>query len=207
MNGGLLMKKHPLEQWGSMVASKKGRLLALAFWVLLVVVFSFAWPQINSIESESGKNLPNTEMSEQAASIIAEQLIITHVYEHPQPRVLIASVARVVLRLAEQNNDRAQKIIEHAAHHLTHFIQIMLKKEPQLKGDSIVLCGGLFENFYFVQCFREKLQLAKIPNRLIQPEVPPVIGAFVNGLLSEGIPITEALQRKVKGTWMSIHEK
>lgn len=54
--------------------------------------------------------------------------IITHVYEHPQPRVLIASVARVVLRLAEQNNDRAQKIIEHAAHHLTHFIQIMLKK-------------------------------------------------------------------------------
>lgn len=67
------MKKHPLEQWGSMVASKKGRLLALAFWVLLVVVFSFAWPQINSIESESGKNLPDTEMSEQAASIIAEQ--------------------------------------------------------------------------------------------------------------------------------------
>ena len=41
--------------------------------MLLVVVFSFAWPQINSIESESGKNLPNTEMSEQVASIIAEQ--------------------------------------------------------------------------------------------------------------------------------------
>lgn len=133
--------------------------------------------------------------------------IITHVYEHPQPRVLIASIARVVLCLAEQNNDRAQKIIEHAIHHLTQFIQIILKKEPQLKGDSIVLCGGLFENLYFVQCFRKKLQLAKILNRLIQPEVPPVIGAFVNGLLSEGIPITEALQRKVKGTWMSIHEK
>ncbi|MCE4046288.1 MMPL family transporter [Lysinibacillus fusiformis] len=67
------MKKHPLEQWGSMVASKKGRLLALAFWVLLVIVLSFAWPQINSIESESGKNLPDTEMSEQAAAMIAEQ--------------------------------------------------------------------------------------------------------------------------------------
>ncbi len=67
------MKKHPLEQWGSMVASKKGRLLALAFWVLLVIVMSFAWPQINSIESESGKNLPDTEMSEQAAAMIAEQ--------------------------------------------------------------------------------------------------------------------------------------
>ncbi|WP_342442271.1 BadF/BadG/BcrA/BcrD ATPase family protein [Lysinibacillus sp. FSL K6-0057] len=133
--------------------------------------------------------------------------IITHVYEHLQPRVFIASLARVVLRLAEQNNDRAKKIIEQATHHLVQFIQIMLKKEPQLKGYPIVLCGGLFENFYFVQCFREKLHLATIPNRLIRPEVPPVIGAFVNGLLSEGIPITEALQRTVKETWMSIHEK
>ncbi len=67
------MKRHPLEQWGSMVASKRGRLLALTFWVLLVVVLSFAWPQINSIKSESGKNLPESEMSEQAAAIIAEQ--------------------------------------------------------------------------------------------------------------------------------------
>lgn len=67
------MKKHPLEQWGSMVASKKGRILTLVFWVLLVTALSFAWPQINSIESESGKNLPSTEMSEQAATIIAEQ--------------------------------------------------------------------------------------------------------------------------------------
>lgn len=67
------MKKHPLEQWGSIVASKKGRVLTLVFWVLLVVVLSFAWPQINSIESESGKNLPSTEMSEQAAAIIADQ--------------------------------------------------------------------------------------------------------------------------------------
>jgi len=67
------VKKRPLEQWGSMVASKKGRILTLVFWVLLVTVLSLAWPQINSIESESGKNLPSTEMSEQAAAIIAEQ--------------------------------------------------------------------------------------------------------------------------------------
>ncbi len=67
------MQKHPLEQWGAMVASKKGRLLAITIWVLLVVALSFAWPQINSIDSESGKNLPDTEMSEQAASIIAEE--------------------------------------------------------------------------------------------------------------------------------------
>ncbi len=112
-----------------------------------------------------------------------------------------------MLRLAEQNNDRAMKIIEQATHHLVQFIQTMFKKEPQLRVYPIVLCGGLFGNSYFVQCFREKLQLAKIPNRLLQPEVPPVIGAFVNGLLSEGISMTEALQRTIKETWVSIHEK
>ncbi|WP_107924963.1 MMPL family transporter [Lysinibacillus parviboronicapiens] len=67
------MQKHPLEQWGALVAGKKGRLLALTIWVLLVVVLSFAWPQINSIESESANNLPDSEMSEQAAAIIAEE--------------------------------------------------------------------------------------------------------------------------------------
>lgn len=67
------MQKHPLEQWGAMVAGKKGRLLALTIWVLLVVVLSFAWPQINSIESESANNLPDSEMSKQAAAIIEEE--------------------------------------------------------------------------------------------------------------------------------------
>ncbi|WP_342504252.1 BadF/BadG/BcrA/BcrD ATPase family protein [Lysinibacillus sp. FSL L8-0126] len=133
--------------------------------------------------------------------------IITHVYEHPQPRVLIASIARTVLSLAEQQNDKAKNIIEQAVHHLVQFLQTMLKKEPQVKNWPIVICGGLFENLYFKQCFQETLRLATRHNRLIQPEVPPVIGAFINGLLSEGIQMTEALQQTVKGTWMSIHEK
>lgn len=65
---------------------------------------------------------------------------------------------------------------------------------------------ALFENLYFVQCFQMKLKQASIHNRLIQPEVPPVIGAFINGLFNEGIQMTEALQRTIKKTWMSIHE-
>ncbi|GLC88122.1 MMPL family transporter [Lysinibacillus piscis] len=67
------MQKQPLEQWGAIVASKKGRFFTLIFWILLVVALSFAFPQINSIDSESGKNLPDTAMSEQAATIITEQ--------------------------------------------------------------------------------------------------------------------------------------
>lgn len=132
--------------------------------------------------------------------------IITQVYEDPQPRVLIASLARTVLRLAEQQNAKAENIIKQAVHHLVQFIQTMLIKEPQVKNLPIVLCGGLFENLYFVQCFQMKLKQASIHNRLIQPEVPPVIGAFINGLFNEGIQMTEALQRTIKKTWMSIHE-
>ncbi|WP_155592596.1 N-acetylglucosamine kinase [Lysinibacillus cavernae] len=148
------------------------------------------------------------------ADTILEQLaisdpteIITLIYEHPQPRVCIASIARTVLRLAEQNNERAKDIIEKAVIYLVQLIQTMLKKEPQVSNFPIVICGGLFGNLYFVQCFQEKLQQATIHNRLILPEVPPVIGAFINGLFCEGIQMTEALQRTIKETWMSINEK
>ncbi len=67
------MKKHPLELWGNLVASKKGRWLSLLFWILLVAVVSFSWPQINSIDNVSSENLKDTEMSKQAAKIVEEQ--------------------------------------------------------------------------------------------------------------------------------------
>ncbi len=81
---------------------------------------------------------------------------------------------------------------------------MMFRKEPQVKKFPIVTCGGLFENQYFVQCFQTKLQQSTIDNQIIQPEVPPAIGAFINGLFSEGIPMTKALQQTVKETWMSV---
>ncbi|WP_010287225.1 MMPL family transporter [Kurthia massiliensis] len=67
------MKKHPLEAWGQMVASKKGRWLSLIFWILLVAVVSFSWPQINSVDNVSSENLADTEMSKQAAKMVEEQ--------------------------------------------------------------------------------------------------------------------------------------
>lgn len=67
------MKKHPLELWGHLVASKKGRWLSLLFWILLVAVVSFSWPQINSIDNVSSENLKESEMSKQAAKIVEEQ--------------------------------------------------------------------------------------------------------------------------------------
>lgn len=130
--------------------------------------------------------------------------IITLIYEHSQPRVCMASIASTVLLLATQNNDIAKRIVDHAVFHLVQLLQMMFKKEPQVKSFPIVICGGLFKNGYFVQCFQEKLQQATIYNRIILPEVPPAIGAFINGLFSEGIQMTGALQETVKETWISI---
>ncbi|MBQ0138095.1 MAG: MMPL family transporter [Kurthia sp.] len=67
------MRKNPLEQWGGLVASKKGRWVTLAFWVLLVAVLSFTLPQINSVENKNAENLPAEAASEQAAKVIEEQ--------------------------------------------------------------------------------------------------------------------------------------
>ncbi|MBG9691521.1 N-acetylglucosamine kinase [Lysinibacillus sp. fkY74-1] len=130
--------------------------------------------------------------------------IITLIYEHSQPRICISSIARTVLLLATQNNETAKRIADHAVTHLVQLLQMMFRKEPHVKKFPIVTCGGLFENHYFVQCFQAKLQQATIYNQIIQPEVPPAIGAFINGLFSEGIPMTGALQQTVKGTWMSV---
>lgn len=67
------MKKHPFEVWGAMLASKKGRWLSLIFWILLVAVVSFSWPQINSVDNATTENLADSEMSKQAAKIVEEQ--------------------------------------------------------------------------------------------------------------------------------------
>jgi len=129
--------------------------------------------------------------------------IITFIYEHAQPRVLIASIVQTVLQLAEQGNKTAEIIIERAITCLAQLLLTMFQKEPQVKSFPIVTCGGLFESSYFTNCFQEKLQQVAIKNRLIQPEVPPVIGAFVKGLISEGVLITKSVQQIVKETWMS----
>jgi N-acetylglucosamine kinase-like BadF-type ATPase len=130
--------------------------------------------------------------------------IITLIYEHTQPRICISSITRTVLLLATQNNEIAKRIVDRAVTHLVQLLQMMFRKEPQVKKFPIVTCGGLFENQYFVQCFQAKLQQSTIDNQIIQPEVPPAIGAFINGLFSEGIPMTKALQQTVKETWMNI---
>lgn len=130
--------------------------------------------------------------------------IITLIYEHTQPRICISSITRTVLLLATQNNEIAKRIVDRAVTHLVQLLQKMFRKEPQVKKFPIVTCGGLFENQYFVQCFQAKLQQSTIDNQIIQPEVPPAIGAFINGLFSEGIPMTKALQQTVKETWMNV---
>lgn len=67
------MKKSPIELWGELVSSKKGRWLSLLFWIVLVAVFTFSWPQINSVDNVASENLKDTEMSKQAAKIVEEQ--------------------------------------------------------------------------------------------------------------------------------------
>lgn len=129
--------------------------------------------------------------------------MITVIYEHAQARALIASIVQTVLQLAEQGHETAKDIIERATTYLAQLLLTMFQKEPQVKCFPIVTCGGLFNSSYFFNCFQRKLQQVTIDNRLIQPEVPPVIGAFIKGLISEGVHITESLQQTVKESWMS----
>ncbi|WP_420810405.1 MMPL family transporter [Halobacillus ihumii] len=67
------MKKSLITQWGQIVAGSKTRWLTIMIWLLLVVVLSFVWPQVNQEETNSSQLLPDDAMSVVASGISSEQ--------------------------------------------------------------------------------------------------------------------------------------
>ncbi|WP_396266266.1 MMPL family transporter [Halobacillus amylolyticus] len=65
--------KKLLNNWGRIVASSKTRWLTVFVWLLLVIVLSFVWPQVNQEETKSNQLLPEDAMSVQASKISSEQ--------------------------------------------------------------------------------------------------------------------------------------
>lgn len=67
------MKKQPLESWAKLVGGKKSRWFTLVLWVIVILILSMSFPQINSVENSSLENLPKSMMSEQAQDLIDEE--------------------------------------------------------------------------------------------------------------------------------------
>lgn len=67
------MSKHPLEKWGSIMGGKNTRWIVVALWIVFAVTFAIIFPQINSVESFAGDEIPETYTSIQAGKIVEEE--------------------------------------------------------------------------------------------------------------------------------------
>ena len=67
------MSKHPLEKWGSVMGGKNTRWIVVGLWIVFAVSFALIFPQINSVESFAGDEIPETYTSIQAGKILEEE--------------------------------------------------------------------------------------------------------------------------------------
>lgn len=61
--------KDILKNWGGIVANAKTRWITIFFWILLIGIFSFIWPQVNDRETTDNQLLPEDAMSVEANKI------------------------------------------------------------------------------------------------------------------------------------------
>nr|WP_226037595.1 MMPL family transporter [Aquibacillus saliphilus] len=62
-----------LDKLGEIVASSKSRFVTIAFWIVIVALLSFVWPQVNEEETSTNNLLPEDAMSVEATKIADEQ--------------------------------------------------------------------------------------------------------------------------------------
>ncbi|ARI77713.1 N-acetylglucosamine kinase [Halobacillus mangrovi] len=125
--------------------------------------------------------------------------VITKIYENPYPRLKIASLARTVIILAEQQNPAALTLIYKSIDDLLGFVKIIEKK-----NEFLVLCGGLFQSEFFRISFKKQMEQREIRQKLCNPDISPAAGACICALITAGISITEEVKGKAKSSYQSI---
>jgi N-acetylglucosamine kinase-like BadF-type ATPase len=130
----------------------------------------------------------------------AEQLI-TFIYENAYPRQLIASVAKYVITLAEQGEQNAKEITQHAIDSLAELVISIVDKDVESKTSPLVISGGLFHSTYFKEVFENTIRIKGSNQNIILPKYPPVVGAYICALLQTGQNITDEVEQNINNSW------
>ncbi len=123
--------------------------------------------------------------------------IIHTVYHSTNPKELIASLSKLVVKAADNGDKVAQNIIRKNAIHIGEAISCLINKLFTEKDSSktipVVLAGGLFNRLdLFEKPMREVFLDQQIGVKLIKPRMEPVGGAVVAALLEENIAIDDS---------------
>ncbi|WP_226655097.1 N-acetylglucosamine kinase [Guptibacillus hwajinpoensis] len=111
--------------------------------------------------------------------------MITAIYEDPYARMKIASVAEVVIALAEKQNQTALGLVQHAFLKLSELIDAI-----EVRSGRLVVCGGLMQSPFFRKGFFEELRESGVSN-VFFPTLSPAVGACICALIVNGQSITE----------------
>ena len=120
--------------------------------------------------------------------------MITAIYEAPYARMKIASVAEVVITLAEKKNPTAMGLVQQAFQKLNELIEAI-----EVRSGRLVVCGGLMESPFFRKEFLEEVRKNGI--NVFFPTLSPAVGACICALIRNGEPITEERKANLQSSY------
>ncbi len=123
------------------------------------------------------------------------------IYNNRITRPEIARLAPLVMALAETGDEIADGIIRQAVDELVNLLKGICKLADFNHPDEkvIVATGGILHAGTLVfRRFADRIQCELPEYRLITPIFPPVVGAFILGLLLAEVEITETILANIK---------
>jgi N-acetylglucosamine kinase-like BadF-type ATPase len=133
--------------------------------------------------------------------------VIQKIYEPGKARKAVAPLSQLVVKAADEGDKVAQDILLNAGKDMAKAIYGLLSKLFSKKlsdyQDSettlLVLTGGVYQRSdLFIPTIQDELKTRGLRVEIILPQVPPVAGALVAALTSEGIDVTQSFLDQLK---------
>lgn len=108
--------------------------------------------------------------------------LVPLVYGGPVPKQVIAGLAPVVLRVAEEGDLVAQAVAKQAVADVAQLVAALRSQAELPRPCPLVTVGGLFSNPYFSRLFREEIQRQDLDYEAAPPALDPAAGACAMAL-------------------------
>jgi len=119
--------------------------------------------------------------------------VLSSIYGSENPVMTIASLSPIVVRLAEEGDEAAMRIVERATEGLASCVASVISRSSFSRPVRVVLSGGVFEGEGFLKAFRSKLMklVPEADARLL--ELEPAVGALILAFKKAGLLNDEVL--------------
>nr|WP_246427734.1 ROK family protein [Paenibacillus phyllosphaerae] len=145
-------------------------------------------------------------------SIRDPQQLVDRFYESGNARKSIAQLARLVIDMAAQGDETAARIVQQAAQDLSRLAVTARRKMEEAAGGDLkeiplVLAGGLFGSEFFTEQFMGTIRSRMSGSAVHTLRHPPVIGAYVLGLIQSDVQLAESTIHSILRTWGDTERK